>query len=388
MPDSSQAQAAAPVAATYFDGRSSRAHAVRLSIEGREAVLREAGGTVLRSAPLSTLRVSERVKRAPRLVTFADGAFCEITDHAGLAALLAVSGHREGWVVRAQNSWRLALLSVLGLAVALVLGYFLVLPWGARMVARSVPAALEARLGEATLAGIDNGLLMPSALPAAQQDRIRADFAALRRPPDPGHQYRILFRRGGRLGANALALPGGTIVVTDELVKLAGTGPGLMGVLAHEAGHVAQRHGLQQILQASAVGALAAYFFGDYSSVLAGVPAAMLTLRYSRDHERAADAYAVEVMQRNGLPVADFADVLQALESAHKREVDAQVAGTGAGAQGGASAGSGERETKRERRSRRAAEDSGEDDDNGFFATHPLTRERIEALRAAQRAQH
>ncbi|WP_420995523.1 M48 family metallopeptidase [Cupriavidus sp. 30B13] len=378
MPPSSTAPA--PVAATYFDGRSSRAHAASLSVEGRNAVLREAGGAVLRSAPLSTLRVSERVRRAPRLVTFADGAFCEVSDHAGLAALLDASGHREGWVARAQNSWRLVLLSVLGLVAALVFGYFVALPWGAGMVARSVPPALEARLGEATLASIDDGLLAASRLPAAQQERIRADFAALRRPPDAGHDYRILFRRGGRLGANALALPGGAIVVTDELVTLAGTGPGLMGVLAHEAGHVAQRHGLQQILQASAVGALAAYFFGDYSSVLAGVPAAILTLRYSRDHERAADAYAVDVMQRNGLPVSAFADVLQALEAAHKQDV-AAAAGDGA------SAGAGERETKRERRSRRAAEDRGAPEDNDFFSTHPLTRERIDALRAAARQQ-
>ncbi|MGO4157991.1 M48 family metallopeptidase [Cupriavidus sp. YAF13] len=389
MQDIPDATATAPVAATYFDGRSSRAHRVMLSIEGRDAVLREADGTVLRRAPLAALRVSERVKRAPRLVTFADGAFCEVTDHAGFAALLGASGHREGWVVRAQNSWRLALLSVPGLAAALLLGYFYVLPWGAGMVARSVPPALEARLGEATLASIDHGLLMPSALPQAQQQRIRADFAALVRPADPGHEYEILFRHGGRLGPNALALPGGTIVVTDELVKLTGVGPGLMGVLAHEAGHVAERHGLQQILQASAVGALAAYFFGDYSTVLAGVPAAILTLRYSRDHERAADAYAVEVMQRNHLPVSAFADVLQALEDAHARQAEVQAAKADSEGEASAPAASGERETKRERRSRRAAEDGGNngdgDDGDSFFSTHPLTRERIEALRAAGR---
>ncbi len=381
LPEAVPAHPAA-VAATYFDGRSSRAHAVKLSIEGRDAVLREANGGVLRRAPLASLRVSERVKRAPRLVTFADGAFCEVSDHAGFAGLLAAGGHREGWVVRAQNSWRLAALSVLGLVAVLVLGYFVVLPWGAGMVARSVPPALEARLGDATLSSLDNGLLQPSALPRAQQERIRADFAALARPPDPGHRYLILFRQGGRLGANALALPGGTIVVTDELVKLAGSGPGLMGVLAHEAGHVAQRHGLQQILQASAVGALAAYFFGDYSSVLAGVPAAILTLRYSRDHERAADAYAVEVMQRNHLPVSAFADVLEALEAAHQQPDD-PAAKAPPGQEAGASAAPGERETKRERRGRRAAED--EDESGSFFSTHPLTRERIEALRAAGR---
>ena len=49
------------------------------------------------------------------------------------------------------------------------------------------------------------------------------------------------------------------------------------------------RQGLQQAFQASAVGALTAYFLGDVSSLLAAVPAAMMSMRYSREHEREAD---------------------------------------------------------------------------------------------------
>ncbi len=144
--------------------------------------------------------------------------------------------------------------------------------------------------------------------------------------------------------------------MTDELVSLAGTGPGMLGVLAHEAGHIAQRHGLQQIIQASAVGALAAYMFGDFSSVLAGVPAAMLTLRYSREHEREADAYAIDIMQRNRLPPSALADVLLALQG-QNRSADKNKPAPGAN-----------------------AEEPALDD---FLSTHPHTRERIEALRAA-----
>lgn len=346
------------VAATYFDGRSSRAQPASLTVDGKQAVLRDSEGTELRREPLSALRVSERVRRAPRLVTFADGAHCEIADHAAFDALLAATGHREGWVVRAQNSWRLATAALLGLLAVLVLSYTLLLPWAAARLARSVPVALEDSIGQAALRSLDEGWVAPSKLPAAEQQRIRDDFAALRLPADPGHRYRILFRQGGRLGANALALPGGTIVVTDELVRLAGTGPGLMGVLAHEAGHVARRHGLQQLIQASAVGAVAAYFLGDFSSVLASAPAALLTLRYSRTHEREADAYAVEVMRANQLRVAALADVLQALEDAHgaRSATSSASAATGTTDEGG----------------------------SDFFSSHPLTRERIAALREAR----
>lgn len=336
------------VAARYFDTRSSRAHPVVLIVQGGQAILHDAAGEEVRRAPLASLRVSERNKRAPRLVTFDDGAYCEVADHARFEAMLASTGHREGWVSRAQNSWRLTGLSLLGI-LAFVLGaYFYLLPWSAGLLAATVPASIEAQLGQATLDSLDHGLVTPSQLPAADQQRIRDNFAALRRPDDPDHAYQLLFRHGGRLGPNALALPGGTIVVTDELVALIGTGAGMMGVLSHEAGHVAQRHGLQQVIQASAVGALAAYFFGDFSTVLATVPAAMLTMRYSRDHEREADAYAVEVMRRNRLPVSALADVLAKLEGAH----------------GG-----------------KPSDES--EDDASFFSTHPLTRERIEAIRGA-----
>ena len=338
------------VAAQFFDTRSSRAHPVMLFVDDGQAVLRDPHGAELRRAPLASLRVSERIKRGPRLVTFADGAYCEITDHATFDAMLAATGHREGWVARAQNSWRLAGFSLLGLVVFVVFSYYYLLPWTAAVVARTIPASIELQLGRATLDSLDHGLVKPSRLPEAEQQRIRDNFAALRRPADPGHDYRILFRQGDRIGANALALPGGTIVVTDELVKLVGTGTGMMGVLAHEAGHVTQRHGLQQIFQASAVGALAAYFLGDISSMLATVPAAMLSLRYSRDHEREADAFAVEVLRDNRLPVSAFADALQQLENAH---------------------GGGRRQ---------AANDDAEE---GFFSTHPLTKQRIEAIRAS-----
>jgi Zn-dependent protease with chaperone function len=330
---------------TFFDGRTSRARPATLAVEAQEAVLRDDTGVELRREAWWDVRVSERVRRAPRLITFADGAFCEITDHAAFDLMLAAAGHREGLVSRAQNSWRVAGLALAVLVAVLVLVYYVLVPWCAGMVARAVPTHVEADLGGMALASLDHGLVGPSQLPAATQQRIRSGFAALARPLDAGHDYRILFRKGGELGANAVALPGGTIVVTDELVRLVGTGPGMMGVLAHEAGHVALRHGLTQVIQASALGALSAYVFGDFSTVLAGVPAAVLTLRYSRDHEREADNFAIAVMRRNGLSPAALADALVRVAS--------------------------KAETGRV---------------HDFLSTHPQTRARIEALRRAGKA--
>ncbi len=113
----------------------SRAHPVVLIVQGGQAILHDAAGEEVRRAPLASLRVSERNKRAPRLVTFDDGAYCEVADHARFEAMLASTGHREGWVSRAQNSWRLTGLALLGI-LAFVLGaYFYLLPWSAGLLA-------------------------------------------------------------------------------------------------------------------------------------------------------------------------------------------------------------------------------------------------------------
>lgn len=352
------------ILATYFDGRTSQAHSVRLAVEAGEALLYDADGALLRRAPLNSLRVSERVKHAPRLVTFDDGAFCEIVDRgeqAALNALLHRTGYHEGWVVLAQNSWKLTLGALAVMVAVLVLGYRYGLPWGAKVLAGMVPQRVETQLGRSTLEAMDQRWLKPSKLPVAQQDRIRARFAALR-APQATHTYHIVFR-DATIGANAFALPGGDIIVTDALVKLVGEGDGLTGVLAHEAGHVEYRHGLRQVIQSSAIGATAALLFGDVSSILSGVPAALLTLHYSRDYERDADRYAARLLQDNGLSVGAFADVLQALEDTHGGTQKADAA----------------------KNSRNAADQASDDDASAFFSSHPLTRERIETLRRFDR---
>jgi len=103
------------VAALYFDGVSARAHAVTIELDG-DALHVQAEG-VARREPLATLRLSEPMGAAPRLITFADGAHVEVRDHAALAQILDASGHRDRATVR----WAFDARVVLGAVAALIL---------------------------------------------------------------------------------------------------------------------------------------------------------------------------------------------------------------------------------------------------------------------------
>jgi Zn-dependent protease with chaperone function len=134
------------------------------------------------------------------------------------------------------------------------------------------------------------------------------------------------FRAGGQIGANALALPGGILVFTDEIVALAQHDDELVAVAAHELGHVRHRHVLRQILASTGVLVVGQVVLGDVSGILdlaGGLPAILLQSGYSRDMESEADAHALAMLERACLPPRRFSDLLGRLDAAHGGELKA-----------------------------------------------------------------
>ncbi|TYQ12599.1 UNVERIFIED_ORG: peptidase M48-like protein [Zoogloea ramigera] len=285
------------VTGRYFDGKTSRLHRVTLTVTDGMAHL---AGDVERSAPLASLRVSERARHAARKVSFDDGAWLEVDDRAAFAQLLANTGHRDTGVVRAQQSWRGVLLA-LGVTVGVVVAsYVYVLPAAAVWVANALPVKVERQMGQGVLEILDKRALGPSKLAAARQEQLRRQFAALTAPEPDAPTWKLVFR-SSRIGPNALALPSGDIVMTDELVNLLKDDQAVMAVLAHELGHLHRRHLTRRLVQSSAVAAATWVIFGDISAMLTALPTVALDMKYSRDAESEADDYAVAMLRRNGI---------------------------------------------------------------------------------------
>lgn len=270
------------------------------------------------------------------LIRFEDGSQAQIGgdgDSDGAAALalaLQAAGHRaptlHAWGERMAGSWRWLLAGVAA-SVALSAAVWLYgVPLAASAVTRVMPLRWETALADKTLASLDATVLKPSALSADRQAQINNDFAALVATAWPGGTapaYRLMFRgarsnlggTGLSAGANALALPGGALVVTDPLVGLSDSAA-LMGVLAHELGHVQRRHAMRRVVEGSLLSAGVAVITGDITSVLATAPMLLASLSFSRAHEREADCYAVQTLRRAGVSAEPLARLLDTLAAA------------------------------------------------------------------------
>lgn len=303
------------VEGAYFDGKTSRRQAVRLApaADGLDVI----GEDWRRREALAGIRVSEPLGGAPRTLSFADGAYCEVAQGSGLDALLAAIGHRDRAVARWQASWRIALAALVGTVVILSAGYRWGLPWAAAQAAARLPPAAVAGLSDNVLQLLDRQALAPSRLSEQRQHEIERGFRRLVAGDPALEGGPLLFRRAVALGANAFALPDGRIVLFDELVELADSDAEVMAVLAHELGHARNRHGLRQLIQSSVVAVVAAAWFGDVSSLLSGLSGLLLESRYSRGFEAEADAYGARLLRQNGYSPEDLAAMLEKLEKAH-----------------------------------------------------------------------
>lgn len=319
--------------AKWFNGRSSR---------GRDVLIALAPG---RKGPVLTLHVvdlghaasrrfeSAEVEWPPQWsndhsparlsVNLRDHGSLEIQDPAAWQRALGATGTRPGLAQRMQTRWPV-LLAVLVLVIAGLIAFFRYgTPWVAAQISRHVPLAWEQNLAQEAMAQADRHWLQPSQLSPERQADLRAQFDALlthrgpelRRYPAYAPAYTLQFRRG--IGPNAFALPGGTLVMTDELAQAAAEknlgDDALLGVLAHEIGHVEHRHGTRLVVEQGVLNIGLGLALGDVSS-LASMAGTLLTgLAYRRQHESESDCFALALMARAGRPTAPMADLLLGL---------------------------------------------------------------------------
>jgi Zn-dependent protease with chaperone function len=247
-------------------------------------------------------------------VLLPNGAKCEMYAKEAIDRLRQLSGRPVpfGRIYRWEQSWPLSLAAVACVIGALVTGYVWAIPLGAARLVRVWPS-LAQRIGSGTLTLLDT-TLEPSELGASEQRHLGALFTRVA-ADYPDIPLRLELRKAGF--SNAFALPDGTIVLTDEIVRLSAHDDELEGVLYHEIGHVTHGHGLRRALESSAVAVIAMAYYGDADQVTAlagGLPIAYAQSRYSREEEMEADGVALDGLLRHGKDPRHYAEILRAID--------------------------------------------------------------------------
>lgn len=170
------------------------------------------------------------------------------------------------------------------------------IPAASGIVARWVPVAWEDRLGAAVvdqLAPAAKRCIDPPAQAALDTITRRLLAAA---GPVP-YRFRVVV--ADHPAVNALAAPGGHIVLFRGLLEQTRRPEELAGVLAHEIQHVLQRHATRAILERASTAVAVAAVSGDVSGVMSvAIEGAHVlgSMAYRRTHEAEADAEGLRLL--------------------------------------------------------------------------------------------
>lgn len=262
------------------------------------------------------LMVSPRIASSERFISFPNGGQFVCADQTYLDRLPQESPS-EGIVALLENRLKVAIACVVIIVLTLSSGYFLGLPAMAEYLSNRFPMDKEQKLGEDVLSYFDgNGWLMPSVRVSNSLEEIEEGFDKLCAGLPLEDYYQLNFRSSKIFGANAFALPGGIIVVSDDLIDISESDEEVLAILAHEIGHVELRHTIRSIMQDSIIAATVAVITSDAATLsvaVAGLPAVLAQRKYSRKFETDADTFAFELLRRKGYSPAAFAAIMERL---------------------------------------------------------------------------
>ena len=296
------------VQAVYLDGRSNRKRNVALRfaegldiVENESAVERWPYDQIRRAdGPPQTLRLSCDAALPLARLEVSDAATQEAI---GVHCKSLNAGHAA-----ATQTWRIVFWSLA--AVGSIIGLaWLGIPYAADRLAPMVPVAVEQRLGQA----VDKQARVLFGGVECDGAEGRAAFAkmveAIRRAGDVGLPLEA-YVLSSKV-PNAYALPGGKVYLLDGLLQKANDPDEVAGVIAHEIGHVQHRDSLRVLIQTGGTSFLIGLLFGDVTGggAMVFVGRSLFDASYSRDAERGADAFAIDVMRklgRSAKPMGDF----------------------------------------------------------------------------------
>jgi len=328
------------IKAVLYDGKSSKEHQVILDFTFGKRV-KIASHKI--DVALDEVKIASRLGNTPRVLEFPNGIRCKSRENDKIDQILLDFDIKKSKTHRIESSWGLSLGAVIVTIAFVVFMLTSGANYTANFIASILPQNTLNRVSDMTLEELEEGYLYPSRLSEANRTILQTHFDKLTQGDE---RYVLHFRSSNRMGANAFALPSGDIVLTDQLVALSKDKEfrDILGVLAHEKGHVIHKHSLRMAIKTGLAGVIIGYMTGDISILATGIPTVLINSSYSREFEHEADIHAVEELKKMNISPLYIANLFEALEKEHGGESN-----------------------------RTALE---------IFSSHPLTHERIEYFKS------
>ena len=293
------------IAGRAFPPHRSLALEAELRLEADLVRLVAPDGTELSRCARAELRFEAPLGRAPRRARLPDGSLFETADHAAVRALDPAAAGEHLHRLEAFHP------RLVGVVLAAVAAVWLIWRYGLDVLAAAAvamtPPPVVGAIDAGFLHSLDLSIAEPSQLDPDRQAALREIMARLTARLDPGDgegfDFRLEFRAMPGRDPNAFALPHGTIVITDAFAELFDDPDIQAGVIGHEIGHVVENHGLRQLYRSLGAAVLIALLAGDTGEIVQDVVLEgnlLVSLSFSRAHERAADDFGVALTRRAG----------------------------------------------------------------------------------------
>ena len=268
--------------------------------------------------------ISTRLGNTARFIDLTNGMRLETTENDVIDVLIrhwTASSSTGLWLHRIEKNIQWVITFVLVIAVTVGVTYRYGIPLLAKTVSPMVPAPMREQASLQALAQMDAFMLEETQLFSWEQTYYRELLAVELQPLVP-NPLDLQFRYSDEMGANAFALPNGTIVFTDQLLGVLNDEE-FLAIAAHEAGHVTEDHGMRSVISSVSLALALTLLTGDseaISELMVTAPTLLMQLSYSRDLETEADDVALQYMAQANLPFESFASAMEKILDYHGLE--------------------------------------------------------------------
>lgn len=300
----------------YSDGKTSRIHEVTIQIDAATIQLVSDNlGTVTWS--ISDLKVChDWAKNLGGTFEHKEeyGATLALTDKTAFDSIRKAMRERDRATYLVSTN-PVTVLALLVLTVGIVI---IIFPWVSKVsenIAYIIPKSAEKKISDIALESIgsefqeckdEDAQKALTKLVSGLMNAQKGEKAALAEMPKL-HIYKTSM-------VNAFALPGDNMAVLTGFLKDSKNEEEVVGVLAHEMGHIYNKDPMKYLVQSQEFRMIASLMGSSGYSEIASVTTTLSTLQYSREKERAADEFAKRILPKAGYTTKGLASFLERAE--------------------------------------------------------------------------